>query len=238
MKAFYLDETEITNHHYVDFLNQNLSTISVDEGVVKADGHTWMLLGVVTENYEPIVFRNGRFTLPDLTRASYPVVRVSAYGAEAYARFYGKRLPTEMELLHARGTGEKISQRSPVGSQSPAEGEVPGPTSDMSSHMMEMMGSHEQPPQVKPLAVLHGLASVTLFPPNKYGVSGLITNIREWAVGKPGTLAKNGQSPKYVIVGGRKLEKGETDQTFTGTQKLPWEVMDDVGFRCAVSTIN
>jgi formylglycine-generating enzyme required for sulfatase activity len=41
-----------------------------------------------------IVYQNGRFRLGDVQWAARPVVRVTWLGAEAYARHYGKRLPT------------------------------------------------------------------------------------------------------------------------------------------------
>jgi formylglycine-generating enzyme required for sulfatase activity len=61
VNAFYLEETEVTNHQYVEFLNQVLQRVRVEDGVVKRDGHVWLLLGEVTKAYEPIVFKEGRF---------------------------------------------------------------------------------------------------------------------------------------------------------------------------------
>ncbi|MFH0814220.1 MAG: bifunctional serine/threonine-protein kinase/formylglycine-generating enzyme family protein [Pseudomonadota bacterium] len=101
IEAFYLDETEVTNRKYVDFLNQVLPRIRVEKGVVKGDGNIWLLLEEVMEGYDPIVFHNGKFLVTNPEYDCHAVVRVTAYGAEAYARFYGKRLPTEVEWWYA-----------------------------------------------------------------------------------------------------------------------------------------
>jgi serine/threonine protein kinase len=78
---FYMDETQVTNHQYVDFLNQVLSRVRVEKGVVKSKGKIWLLLGEALEGYEPIVYRDGRFHITKAEHAACPVIRVTAYGA-------------------------------------------------------------------------------------------------------------------------------------------------------------
>jgi formylglycine-generating enzyme required for sulfatase activity len=102
-----MDETPVTNYQYVDFLNKNLSSVTVSNGVVKGDGDIWLLLGEVSRGYEPIVFRDGKFDLTLAHHAACPVLRVTAYGASAYARFYGRRLPTVSEWLRAMTVGAR-----------------------------------------------------------------------------------------------------------------------------------
>ena len=65
--------------------------------------------------------RDGMFTLSaveDLASGgTCPVIRVTPYGAAAYAAFYGKRLPTDREWLHAMKGGSGQPKGSPgVGS--------------------------------------------------------------------------------------------------------------------------
>ena len=60
VKPFYMDETLVTNHQFVEFLNHNLSRIRVERGVVRVDGEIWLFLGEVKEKYEPIVFKKSR----------------------------------------------------------------------------------------------------------------------------------------------------------------------------------
>ncbi|HKI50336.1 MAG TPA: bifunctional serine/threonine-protein kinase/formylglycine-generating enzyme family protein, partial [Desulfobacteria bacterium] len=84
--SFYLDETQVTNLQYVEFLNQQISRLTVETGVVRADGSIWLMLGEVLDGYEPILFKEGRFHVKNPVHAACPVVRVTAHGAAAYAR--------------------------------------------------------------------------------------------------------------------------------------------------------
>ena len=88
-----MDETRVTNHQYVDFLNQVIKKVQVEENVVKSDGKIWLILGQVLEGYEPIVYRNGRFHVNQPAHASCRVVRVTAYGATAYAKLLWEKTP-------------------------------------------------------------------------------------------------------------------------------------------------
>lgn len=104
--AFYLDEAEVTNHQFVEFLNatrKSSGTIEVAGTVVRGGGDVWLHLGQAEEGYEPIVVRHGAFAVNQAGFASYPVVRVTAEGTAAYARAHRRRLPTIAEWLRAAG---------------------------------------------------------------------------------------------------------------------------------------
>ncbi len=105
VNAFYMDETPVTNHQYVEFLNKVMPKLSVSNGVVRGEGEMWLFLGEVTLGYEPIVFRDGRFHVSMAHHAACPVLRVTGYGAAAFARFYEKRLPTVAEWFLATTEG-------------------------------------------------------------------------------------------------------------------------------------
>ncbi|NQU13807.1 MAG: SUMF1/EgtB/PvdO family nonheme iron enzyme, partial [Desulfobacteraceae bacterium] len=230
---FYMDETPVTNHQYVNFLNQEISRISVQAGVVRADTEIWLLLGEVLEGYEPIIFKGGRFRINKPGHASCPVVRVTAYGAAAYARFYGKRLPTAAEWLYALVKGGKVKSRSAPSTQ--------GATvrRDMDKMMGRMMDQEEwemadeqivgspsgEPP--------HFPAPVILSSPDKYGVRGLDGNVSEWAVKEVPTA---GAAEGYVIMGGFRDDGDRKDTLPRPLPRQPWEAFEEVGFRCVRST--
>ncbi len=108
LKPFYLDEYPVTNHQYVIFLNEVSSQIRVEDGVVKQGDQVWLYLGKVSENYEPIIYEGKRFLVQNPIYASCPVVRVTALGALAYAKHYGKRLPTKVEWFYALTEGRGL----------------------------------------------------------------------------------------------------------------------------------
>jgi tRNA A-37 threonylcarbamoyl transferase component Bud32 len=101
--SFYLDETEVTNHQYVTFLNRVVAQIRVEEGAVRSENHLWLFLGEVKRGYEPIIYKDGNFSVSSPAFHSHPVVRVTAHGAAAYAAHYDRRLPTDAEWFLAAG---------------------------------------------------------------------------------------------------------------------------------------
>ena len=101
IQAFYLDEKMVTNHHFAEFLNDVKEILTIENGVVKHKNEIWVYLGKGNELHEQIIYEHGRFHLRDTDFASHPVVRVTWYGAMAYARHYGKRLATEYEWDYA-----------------------------------------------------------------------------------------------------------------------------------------
>ncbi|SMC22342.1 Sulfatase-modifying factor enzyme 1 [Desulfacinum hydrothermale DSM 13146] len=99
LEAFRMNEALVTNQQYVNFLNAVLPRITVQDSVVEGNGQIWLMLGEVVKGYEPIVFRNGRFYVKNSLHTACPVVRVTAYGAQAYVDHYGFRLPSKGEWL-------------------------------------------------------------------------------------------------------------------------------------------
>lgn len=102
---FYMDENPVTNQQYVKFLNEVFPKPGVANNVVLGDGNIWFFLGEVMEGYDPISYRDGKFIITHSGHSACPVLRVTAFGAEAYAEFYDKRLPTEVEWLYAYRNG-------------------------------------------------------------------------------------------------------------------------------------
>ena len=100
-KPFYVDTREITFQNYVDFLNEVKKEVTVEKGVVKWNNEIWLLMGEGKEPYEQIIYEHGRFHIRDSRYAFQPVVRVTWYGAAAYASHFRKRLPAVEELREA-----------------------------------------------------------------------------------------------------------------------------------------
>lgn len=245
--AFYMDETEVTNYRYVEFLNQVLSRLEVKDRMVRGDGQPWLVLGPVYGGYEPIVFRNGRFLLQDAAGASRPVVKVTGYGAAAYAVFYGKRLPTEVDWLRAASRAkDSLKDRR---KDSP---ELAGGTDNLEKEMEAWVGAFKQEPREGDASLKQSQSTlpkdeespdspeiqgpsnvpypVLAFDPNLDGIRGLTRNVSEWGVRL--ALSPNGQ-PQFVVLGGVRGTVVQGSTPFPGIAQDPSMAFEDVGFRCA-----
>ncbi|UJX40081.1 protein kinase [Desulfovibrio sp. JY] len=169
---FYIGETQVTNHQFVEFLRK-VQNISVQDGAVMHDGEIWLLLGEVLEGYEPIMYHDGNFVMSP-TAASNPVVRVTAFGAAAYARFYGRTLPKKSQWEYAKKEGDRIAGASSGGTANPVARRI-APTTDAAKRTLFPVGDLQ---------------------PDTLGVRGLGQNVREWVTvtGQAGDL-------EYHIVG-------------------------------------
>jgi formylglycine-generating enzyme required for sulfatase activity len=148
LDAFYIDKYEVTNELYAKFLNEYGR--NEDE-----EGH--QLLDV-SNPYCLIEFVDGRYR-PKAGYEKHPVVEVSWWGAMAYARFYGKRLPTEAEW-------EKAARGGLVGKRYPWGDEI---SHDMANY--DGTGGRDR---------WDGTAPVGSFPPNGYGLYDMAGNVWEW----------------------------------------------------------
>ncbi len=150
VNPFYLDEAPVTNQQYVDFLNKVRKKLTVDGNVVRHGNRIYLFLGEVRQGYEPIVFKKTFFRVQHSVHYTCPVVRVTALGALAYARFYGRRLPTVTEWLYVTlkgGAGDETRIVNPSVNLADYE-KIPVP--------------------------------VTLLPPNRYGIRGINMDLGCW----------------------------------------------------------
>ncbi len=226
VSSFYMDETPVTNHQYVEFLNQLLLYVQVENNVVRSGERILMLLGEVVEGYEPIVFRDSKFHINGPMHSSCAVLRVTAYGASAFARFYGRRLPTATEWLYAikKGVASSLDLEA---TDPPATGK-PGTDGDQSGQPEESGEAAQVTPGKKPLPVM-------LLKPNALGIRGLNSGMGEWGL-RITTGAGGGKKPRleYVVLG----SFGQGPGTPAGTPALvprhPWEAFEEVGFRTVI----
>jgi serine/threonine-protein kinase len=237
---FYMDEYKVSYQQFADFLNEVKQTLVVEKGVVKSNGQIWFLMGEGTESFEHIIYRHDRFHLKAPQAAGQPVVRVTWYGASAYARHFHKRLPTEDQWIYAAYHGRFLEDGALEDRKTPPKSLAPGTSTGLNGHMSHMDYSLEKPPQ-KDLSDKSETAG-TLILKNPIFPKDMGGEIKEWAVRgnpekggppNPNALPEQGTS-ESIILGKPSLLGKLKIRSELISNRYPWEGFPKVGFRCLI----
>ncbi len=189
--AFYLDQYEVTNKQYYEFCQATHNPLPEFWGMKD--------------------FKSG----PDYP--DFPVVGVSHTDADKYAKWAGKRLPTEAEWEYA-ARGGLVNKNFPNG--------------DKLDTTMANFGKRYK-----------GVIRIGSFPPNGYGLYDMAGNVWEWVSDNYGndyystSPEENPEGPERsrfkVIRGGGWHSGAMCNQTYYRNGLSPSWVDFAVGFRCA-----
>jgi len=143
--AFCIDRYLVTNADYARFLNVFGNRV---EG-----GKKWLdNVGPLSSWLCKIQKKDDRF-VPKPGYENHPVIKVSWYGARAYARWLGKRLPTEAEREKAARGGFEGKKYVYGDTLSPFQANVGG---------------------------FHATTPVGSYPPNGFGLYDMVASVWQW----------------------------------------------------------
>ncbi len=222
LDAFYIDKYEVTNKLYAEFLNEKGN-----------EKH------FANNRAQKIIKKkmNGSYKfIPVEKYANHPVVLVSWYDAEAFAKWAGKRLPTEAEWEKAaRGTDGRIypwgdyidnsfaNYHNFVGTTTEVgtyrKGASPYGVLDMAGNVLEWVNDwykqdyYSKSPSRNP----QGPELV------KYGIMRFFNKYAIW------------KTDSKVLRGGSWVGNEEDVRVTTRSHYSPKYKFDDIGFRCAKS---
>lgn len=103
IKDFQISKHEVTNSQFCEFLNEKGNQVQ--------DGKRWLDIN----DEDVLIYEKNGIFFPKKGYANHPVVEVSWYGANAYCKWLGGRLPTESEWEYAARSGGKKEKWSGVG---------------------------------------------------------------------------------------------------------------------------
>ena len=212
--GFYMDITEVTTGEFAEF-------IEATGYVTEADSFGWSgVFSKASQTWEPVTGANWAYPLgPDKPAAApdEPVTQVSFKDARAYARWAGKRLPTEEEWMYAATQRGQYSNF-PWGEEMLPDGAYRGNW---------WQGPFPYADEV--LDGFPGVAAVAQFPAAANGLYDMAGNVWEW------TASERPQTGEAVIKGGSFLCSTSYCTGFNLQQRqftAKDSGLNHLGFRC------
>jgi formylglycine-generating enzyme required for sulfatase activity len=238
LEGFYLDRTEVTNEQFRAFVEatgyQTESERQGSSGVFDPAARDWKLVDGADWRH-PAGPGSGSGPGSGIEdKLDYPVIHVSWDDAAAYAKWAGKRLPTEAEWeFAARGRLQEATY---------AWGEELTPQGLHRANIWQ----GRFPVQDNEQDGFGGVAPVKKFPPNGYGLYDIAGNVWEWVADwyAPDYYRESpGHNPPGPASGREKVQRGGSwlcsDNYCQGyrvaaRQKTARDsALNNLGFRCA-----
>ncbi len=228
LSPFWIDEHEVTNRQFARFVEQTGC-------VTTAEQRGWSYV-FDTPRGEWVKCRGADWRHPGGPETSisgrdhYPVVHVSWFDAVAYARWAGKRLPTEAEWECAARSGLRDADY-PWGREELIDGRY-----------QANYRQHGQPPDADGYPQL---APVRSFPPSRFGLYDLSGNVWEWCHDwYASDYYREGprDDPRGPAEGQFRVQRGgswlspedfrPSHYVWARAKRQPEETYQHVGFRC------